>query len=154
MIRENTGIDVSNYGVMLNGNNVRHIIREHGDPIAETARGQAAVTADNIAKISEILSAPDRVYLSNETDGKDRRALVFEEQIGDQNVTTQGISDGKRVLQTDTLYKQRSTRTTRDTMPGTQSAVPVINAQGEPPRSGPRQSGFSKKSHRSGAKET
>ena len=83
MIRENAGINVSNYGVMLNGNDVRHIIREHGDPIAETARGQAAVTTDNIVKISEILSAPDRVYLSNETDGKDRMALVFEEQIGD-----------------------------------------------------------------------
>ncbi|MGI5857508.1 MAG: hypothetical protein ACOX64_13790, partial [Candidatus Merdivicinus sp.] len=48
----------------------------------------------------------------------------------------QGVSEGKKVLQADTLYKMKGkTRTTRDTMLDTKGAAPVINAQGEPPQS-------------------
>lgn len=132
-IRQNTGLDIHGFGVMLNGNDVRHIIKKHGDILSEQARGQVAVTADDIARIPEILAAPDRVYLSDETDTKGRKTLVFEKRIGDKYISIQGVSDGKRVLQTDTLYISKGRpRTTRDTMPGTESAVPVINAQGEP----------------------
>lgn len=132
-IRQNTGLDIRGFGVMMNGNDIRHMIKNHGDILTEQARGQVAVTADDIARIPEILAAPDRVYLSDETDTKGRKTLIFEKQIGDQYISIQGVSDGKRVLQTDTLYIRKGRpRTTRDTMPGTESAVPVINAQGEP----------------------
>lgn len=46
------------------------------------------------------------------------------------------LGSGKKVLQADTLYKMKGkTRTTRDTMLGTNGAAPVINAQGEPSQS-------------------
>lgn len=134
-ILEDTGLNVKGFGVMMNGDDVRHIMKNHGDTATEQSRGQIAITPDDIARIPEILSSPDLIYASEVSDGKGRAALIFEKQIGDYYITIQGISDGKRLLQTDTLYKRR-TRTTRDTMPGAQeSPVPVINAQGEPPQS-------------------
>lgn len=131
-----TGIDIRGFGTIMNGNDIRHIMKDHGDPIVEAARGQIPVTPEDIAKIPEVLSSPDRVYLSDELDGKGRKVLVFEKQIGDRLITMQGISDGRKSLQTDTLYIQKGrARTSRDTMPGAESTVPVINAQSEPPQS-------------------
>ena len=134
-ILEDTGLDVKGFGVMMNGNDVRHIMKNHGDAATEQSRGQIAITPDDIARIPEILSSPDLIDAPKVPDGKGRTTVIFEKQIGDYYITIQGISDGKRLLQTDTLYKRR-TRTTRDTMPGAQeSPVPVINAQGEQPQS-------------------
>lgn len=128
-----TGVDIRGMGAMMNGNDVRHIMKDHGDPIAETARGQVPVTPDDIARIPEVISAPDRVTVSLETDSKGRTALVFEKQIGDKYITIQGVSDGKHVLQTDTLYiRKGKTRTAQDTMAGTpENTAPVINARSE-----------------------
>ena len=135
-VQADTGLDIRGFGVMMNGNDVRHIMQSHGDAAAEAARGQTAVTAEDVARIPEVLSSPDRIYLSEQLDAKGRKALVFEKKIGDAYITIQGVSNGKNVLQTDTLYKTKGkTRTTRDTMPGTSGAVPVINAQSEPPQS-------------------
>ena len=134
-----TGVDIRGMGAMMNGNDVRHIMKDHGDPIAETARGQVPVTPDDIARIPEVISAPDRVTVSPETDSKGRTALVFEKQIGDKYITIQGVSDGKHVLQTDTLYiRKGKTRTAQDTMAGTsENTAPVINARSELPQSFP-----------------
>ena len=135
-VQADTGLDIRGFGVMMNGNDVRHILQSHGDAATEAARGQAAVTAEDVARIPEVLSSPDRIYLSEQLDAKGRRALVFEKKIGDDYITIQGVSNGKNVLQTDTLYKTKGkARMTRDTMPGTSDAVPVINAQSEPPQS-------------------
>lgn len=132
-----SGVDISGYGVMMNGDDVRHILKGHGDSTAEAARGQVAVTESAIAKIPEVIAQPDNVYLSAESDGKGRQAIVFEKQIGDTYITIQGVANGKRLLQTDTLYiRKRRTRKPQDTMPGaTESTVPVINVRNELPQS-------------------
>lgn len=135
-ILKETGVDVSGYGVMMNGNDVRHILKGHGDSAAEAALGQTAVTEEAIAQIPKVIAAPDNVYLSTDSDGKGRRAIVFEKQIGDTYITIQGVSDGKKLLQADTMYiRKRKTRKSQDTMPGAESAAPVINARSELPLS-------------------
>ena len=134
-----TGVDIRGMGAMMNGNDVRHIMKDHGDPMAEAARGQVPVTPDDIARIPEVISAPDRVTVSPETDSKGRTALVFEKQIGDKYITIQGVSDGKHVLQTDTLYiRKGKTRSTQDTIANIpENTAPVINARSELPQSSP-----------------
>ena len=134
-----TGVDIRGMGAMMNGNDVRHIMKDHGDPMAEAARGQVPVTPDDIARIPEVISAPDHVTVSSETDSKGRTALVFEKQIGDKYITIQGVSDGKHVLQTDTLYiRKGKTRSTQDTIAGIpENTAPVINARSELPQSSP-----------------
>ena len=135
-ILKETGVDVSGYGVMMNGNDVRHILKSHGDSAAEAIQGQVAVTEDAIAQIPKVIAAPDNVYMSADSDGKGRRVIVFEKQIGDTYITIQGVSDGKRLLQADTMYiRKRKTRKSQDTMLGAEHAAPVINARSELPLS-------------------
>ncbi len=132
----NTGIDVCGYGAMMNGNDIWHIMKSHGNQATEAASGQVAITLDDIALIPEILSSSDSILPSKVRDGKGRNAIEFGKNFGDYYITIRGASDGKQVLQTDSLYKQRRTRTTRDTMPSTiTDAVPVTNARSEPPQS-------------------
>ena len=51
-------------------------------------------------------------------------------------ITIQGVSDGKRLLQADTMYiRKRKTRKSQDTMLGAEHAAPVINARSELPLS-------------------
>jgi hypothetical protein len=40
----------------------KHILKEHGDAPAEAARGQRAPTAEDYARIPEIISAPERIW--------------------------------------------------------------------------------------------
>lgn len=135
-VMQETGINIDGMGVMMNGVDVRHIIKSHGDPTLETARGQVMVTAEAIARIPEIIAQPDAVYLSETNDAKGRKAIVFEKRYGDTYITVQGVSNGKNLLQTDTLYIQKGkTRTSRYSMPDIQeNAAPEINAQSAPPQ--------------------
>ena len=135
-VMQETGINIDGMGVMMNGVDVRHIIKSHGDPTLETARGQVMVTAEAIARIPEIIAQPDAVYLSETNDAKGRKAIVFEKRFGDTYITVQGVSNGKNLLQTDTLYIQKGkTRTPRYSMLGVQeNAAPEINAQSAPPQ--------------------
>lgn len=118
----------------MNSNDVRHIMKDHGDPQIEKARGQIAVTADDIALIPQVLASPDNVYLSSSKDGKGRTVLVFEKQIGGRYITMQGISDGKHALETDTLYIRKQ-KDSQDTGHNAANGDPVINAQSVPPQS-------------------
>lgn len=135
-VMQETGINIDGMGVMMNGVDVRHIIKSHGDPTLETARGQVMVTAEAIAHIPEIIAQPDAVYLSETNDAKGRKAIVFEKRFGDTYITVQGVSNGKNLLQTDTLYIQKGkTRTSRYSMLDVQeNAAPEINAQSAPPQ--------------------
>ncbi len=55
---------------------------------------------------------------------------------GRHHITIQGVSDGKRLLQADTMYiRKRKTRKSQDTMLGAEHAAPVINARSELPLS-------------------
>nr|DAQ53171.1 MAG TPA: Type I restriction enzyme Methylase [Bacteriophage sp.] len=132
-----TGIDISGFGVMMNGNDVRHILKRHGDSAAEALQGQVAVTEDDVAQIPQVIAHPDDVYLSADGDGKGRQAIVFEKQLGDTYITIQGVANGKKLLQADTLYiRKRRTRKSQDTMPdAVESAAPVINVRDELPLS-------------------
>ena len=115
-VMQETGMDISGYNAILSSDNVRHIIKNHGDPIMETARGQITVSAEDIAAIPEVLAAPDSVYLSDKKDSRGRPVIVFEKQIGDNFVTMQAVSDGTHSIQTDTLFKQEEeTRKARST---------------------------------------
>ena len=135
-VLNDTGVDITGYNAILSSDNVRHIISRHGDSAREALMGQSAVTADDIALIPQVLSAPDNVTLSTEPDNRGRRALVFEKQIGDNYVTVQAVSDGTHSIQTNTLYKQKIKGPTDTGYNVNEIVDPVHNAQSEPP-SGP-----------------
>ncbi len=76
-IKKNTGVDVSGYTAILPGDSVQHIFNHHGDTESEAARGQRAVTAEDIALIPQVLASPDKVSLSSERDMFGRPVLLF-----------------------------------------------------------------------------
>lgn len=135
-VMQETGMDISGYNAILSSDNVRHIIKNHGDPIMETARGQITVSAEDIAAIPEVLAAPDSVYLSGKKDSRGRPVIVFEKQIGDNFVTMQAVSDGTHSIQTDTLFKQKkkSSQGTEYYNAG-ENTDPAHNARSVPPQS-------------------
>ena len=136
MVLQETGVNIEGYNVVLPSDNVRHIIKNHGDPLIEQARGQSVVSGEDIAAIPEILANPDRVYVSDKADTRNRPVLVFEKQIGDNFVTMQAVSDGTHSIQTDTLYKQKR-KSSQDTeyYNAGKTADPAHNVQNVPSQS-------------------
>lgn len=134
-VMQETGADISGYNAVLSSDNVRHIIKRHGDPILETARGQVMVTAEDIALIPEVLAAPDNVYLSDKTDSRGRPVIVFEKLIGDNFVTMQAVSDGTHSIQTDTIFKQKKSSQGTEYYNADENADPAHNARSVPPQS-------------------
>ena len=136
MVMQETGVNIADYNAVLPSDNVRHIIKNHGDPLIEQARGQSVVSGEDIAAIPEILANPNRVYVSDKADTRNRPVLVFEKQIGDNFVTMQAVSDGTHSIQTDTLYKQKR-KSSQDTeyYNAGKTADPAHNVQNVPSQS-------------------
>ena len=60
------GIDITNRTHLLADNDIRHMIKQHGNPEIETARGQIAITSKDIEKIPDILNNYDNIVKGTE----------------------------------------------------------------------------------------
>jgi len=129
-----TGVNISGFNAVLPSDAVRHMFKHHGDPLMEAARGQVSLTPEAVAEIPSILSEPDKVYLSDKTDARGRKILMFEKQIGNYYITAQAVSDGTHSLQTDTLYIQKKNSHDTGSNAGA-STDPAHNARSVPPQS-------------------
>lgn len=137
-IRDATGVDVSGYTAILPGDSVQHIFKNHGTDATERTRGQRAVTEDDISLIPRVLSDPDSVSLSSETDVLGRPVLLLTKRIGDTYITAQAVTDGRHALTTNSLWIQKEKN--RPAIPDAgASAGPEGNAQSALPQ-GPSKS--------------
>ncbi len=128
-----TGLNISGYTAVIHGDSVRHMFKNHGDAQAEAARGQVALTPETAANIPRVLSSPDRVSLSGNTDARGLPTLLFEKRIGDYYITAQAVADGTHSLQTDTLYIRK--KGPQDTVSNTgDTAGPEHNVRNVPPQ--------------------
>ena len=128
-----TGLNISGYTAVIHGDSVRHMFKNHGDAQAEAARGQVALTPETAANIPQVLSSPDRVSLSGNTDARGLPTLLFEKRIGDYYITAQAVADGTHSLQTDTLYIRK--KGPQDTVSNTSdTAGPEHNVRNVPPQ--------------------
>jgi hypothetical protein len=100
-IKKETGVDVAGYTHSLDESAVRHIIKEHGDDEYETSRGQIAVTHDDLANISSIISNPDTV-----AKGKDDNTIEVSKRIGEHIYVAQEIRTGRKKLAVVTMWKK------------------------------------------------
>lgn len=132
-IRSKTGMDVSGYTAILPGSSVQHIIKNHGNAQRESARGQRAVTEEDIALVPIVLAEPDTVVLSDETDAFGRPVLMISKQIGDAYITAQAVTDGRHMLATNSLWIQKRKNPLVTTSDAGVSADPAHNAQSVSP---------------------
>ena len=133
MVLQETGVNIADYNAVIPSDAVRHMFKHHGDPLVEQARGQVHLTPDAVARIPEILTAPDKVSLSAKQDANGRPALIFEKQIGDNYITVQAVSNGTHSIQADTLYIRK--RTPQDTVSNTETTSALnSNVRNVPPQ--------------------
>ena len=127
MVKAATGMDLNGYNAIMTSDKIRHMVKNHGDPVSEGKRGQIALTPDLIARIPDILSEPDRVVPSEKTDSRGLPILIFEKNIGDHYVAVQAVSGGTHSIQADTLYiNKKEPRKTRVPIELLSQALPTI----------------------------
>ena len=133
-IQAETGMKIHQYNAVLQSDNVRHIIKRHGQA-SGGGKGQVPVTEQDIALIPQVLASPDKVSLSGSKDSRGRPVLVFEKEIGNNYVTLQAVTDGNHSIQTDTLFIQEK-KNPQDTeyYNVDVSADPAHNVQNVPPQ--------------------
>lgn len=77
------GLDLAGYQHILDGSAVRHIFKQHGNERAERARGQVAITADDLNNLPQVVGAPDRVVLGTSNRlGNDQVAFIKKMEDG------------------------------------------------------------------------
>ena len=104
-IQQLLGKDVSNKQHVLNDNNIRRILNDHGDPKIESERGQIAVTKEDIQKIPDILENPD--YILKGTKNKDGEAVRYVKEYTNNNTfVVEVIPDKSNNLIIKTMWKK------------------------------------------------
>ncbi len=62
-----SGLDIDGFTHTVDVSAINHIKKRHGDAEAEKARGQIAITEDDVAAIPDILQSPDKVVFGLKT---------------------------------------------------------------------------------------
>lgn len=105
-ISKKFGINIDDYSISLKGDNVRKIMKDHGNPETESKRGQIAVTKSDFDYIDDIILEPDNIYLSGKTlSGKP--SITFEKNIDNKYTLVEFVSDKNHTLEVQTMYKHK-----------------------------------------------
>ena len=117
-IQRETGLDVEHYNLVLSNDKVRKIIKSHGNPETEFARGQLPITKDLMERIPEVVAHPDKIYLSGSTE-QGKPVIKFEKWIDGYAVVVENVSDKHHNLETQTFYiiNKKKPATALDAMP-------------------------------------
>jgi len=127
-IRAASGIEAGDFRHSVDSFGIRHILKEHGTEATELPRGQIPITAEDIARIPEIVSAPDSVSYA----GKDKAGLDLIQYVkrdGDVLTYVEEVRTGRRELVAKSMWKTRDA----NTLPG-EGAPPAVrgtNALGD-----------------------
>lgn len=65
VVKEKTGIDIAGFTHVLNGDDIRHIIKKHGEG-KEKQANQIGLTRDDLMMITQILDSPDDIQKSSD----------------------------------------------------------------------------------------
>lgn len=101
------GEPVDGYTHIIDNFAVRHMLREHGNPKKEAARGQIAITTDDIERIPEVLAAPDRIENAGDT-RQGRKGVRYVKALDGVLFYVEEVRSGRKQLAAVTLYKKKS----------------------------------------------
>jgi len=102
-IQKMTGISVEGYNCSVGTNEIRKILKDHGDAAKEAMRGQRSITEDDFVNIPKVIMNPSNIVKSSQLyNGKP--AIVFSsEQLGRLRVVAV-VSDKRLDLFVQTAY--------------------------------------------------
>lgn len=98
------GYDIRGYKHTLDNYFVQHVMKQHGNQKTETARGNIAITEDDIRRIPDILSAPDFIVYGSATK-TGNKAITFIKAEAGSTVFVEEIRTGRKKLAGQTIYK-------------------------------------------------
>lgn len=102
-IKTDAGVDVEGFNLSLGSNEIRKILKDHGDPATEAMRGQRAITADDFAHIADIVLNPSNIVLSDQTyNGKP--AIIFSGEYNGRMNVVAVVSNKRLDLFVQTVY--------------------------------------------------
>lgn len=87
-IKNGTNLDLSNFNVVLDSNNIKHIFKKH-ESESEYNRGQIPITENNFSTIIETITDPSKVTL-------DRNDLMFIKELNGKVIAISVISNKKK----------------------------------------------------------
>ena len=119
-IKSLIGIDVSKRTHVLSDNDIRHMLKQHGNEISERAKGQIAITKQDIKNIPDIISNPSNIIKG--TNNKNGQTVRYIKRYND-NVTyvVEVVPDKSNTLQIKTMWKKPSTLANDITNPSSTS---------------------------------
>ena len=110
-----TGLDVEGYNCSLAADEVRKILKDHGDEKNEDKRGQRAITKEDFALIPDVVNNADKVVLSTRK-YNNRPVINFVKDINGRITVTAYVSQRHIDLTVQTMFsgKKRSLATATD----------------------------------------
>jgi leucyl-tRNA synthetase len=100
--------DVDGFRHSLDVFAVRHIFNEHGNPFSEKARGNVAVTREDLQSLPQILAEPDEVEFASKTPRGFKR-LIIRKRINGYFFVVEEVRGKNHQLQIVTCYKRAAT---------------------------------------------
>lgn len=100
------GVDISGRTHLLADNDIRHMIKEHGNPVLEKQKEQIAITNKDIERIPEILNTYDRIVQG--TDNKQGKTIRYiKDYPNNQTYVVEVIPDANNTsLYVKTMWKK------------------------------------------------
>lgn len=99
------GFEVSDRRHVLADNDIRHMIKEHGNPEIEKTKGQIAITTKDIEKIPDIINNYDRIMQGN--DNREGKTIRYIKNYSDNvNYVVEVIPEKGSALKIKTMWKK------------------------------------------------
>lgn len=101
-IKQEIDIDFNGYSLELVADDVRHTFRHHGNEKTEMARGQRAITVEDIANFHRIVTEFDNVNVGYDADGKE--GVIFTKNINGKITAVTVHAGSIKTLSLKTMY--------------------------------------------------
>ena len=99
------GIEVTDRRHVLADNDIRHMIKEHGNPEIEKTKGQIAITTKDIEKIPDIIENYDRLVEGN--DNREGKTIRYIKKYSDNiSYVVEVIPEKGNALKIKTMWKK------------------------------------------------
>ncbi len=127
------GIDVSERKHILPDFNIRHIIKQHGNPEIEKTKGQIAITTDDIEKIPDIINNYDFIETgsvnTNSITGESSNSIRYIKKYNDNtSYVVEVVPNTGNTLEIKTMWKKPTTLTNSNNAPSSTPLTKDISA--------------------------
>lgn len=114
------GYDVTDRRHVLADNDIRHMIKEHGNPEIEKMKGQIAITTKDIEKIPDIINNYDKIVQG--TDNKQGKTIRYIKKYSDNiSYVVEVVPEKGSALKIKTMWKKSAGVTNSQTTPSSTS---------------------------------